>query len=272
MNPKEIINKRLDYLGRWRIGYKLASNIAPYIDQMYEYTKWEHEVLNTTSSTVADDIFKPLTSYYNENYMVLQSILPQLPNYDESAIMAVTPTSTGIATYDILTANINNTSAAVSSWALKHTKSYEELQNKDITKNKIRERLCLLDLEIVEEFDLAEIKITTFKMDIENQQSVGILLRNVLERYKGKLFKKALKPPKQKIKNLSEFVESLSIEQKGSHSFNQLLLEGKVWDELHTLLTNIAKLNTIITYNELKFLHTKYINHLYSVLLLIKLQ
>lgn len=85
-----------------------------------------------------------------------------------------------------------------------------------MTRNKIIERLNLLDPEIVKEFDLAEKSISTFRMDVESQQSVGISLRNVLERYKGKLFRKALIPPKQKIRKWSEFVESLSIEQEGS--------------------------------------------------------
>lgn len=83
-------------------------------------------------------------------------------------------------------------------------------------------------------------------------------MRNVLERYKGKLYKLAPNNTRAKIKKLDSFAERLSVDNIDEFSYSKLLNHENVWNELHNELSSIAKLNTNISYENLKMLHTKY--------------
>lgn len=266
MDNLKIAKDKLDYLNEWKRSFKVASDIVPYIDLMYGFTVWEYDVFNSAPST---ELFQH-ENYNLESLAELKSKIPLLPKIDFHVAVSATPSSTGSYTYDSLLNAKSYADQNISSWAQVKTEEYEKIQELQNSKSKVRERLKLLDEKLVDEFDLAERYYSSYVMNIEGQEAVGTSMRNVLEKYKGKLYAKAKRLPEQKIK-WDIFAERLSVDTVGSLCHRNLLNQKIIWDDLHSDLSSILKLNKVITLDEIKVVHTKYINHLLSVLLSVRL-
>lgn len=94
-------------------------------------------------------------------------------------------------------------------------------------------------------------------------------MRNLLEHFKGKIFKKAMKNHEQKIK-WNDMVDRLCIKPFGSLEYKLLINEENTYNSIFLNLTEYFKNRLKCTENAIFIERTKLLVHLHTVINLIK--
>jgi hypothetical protein len=248
-------------LNNWKNNLQSILEAAPFIEQAIEYAKWQLEFSEAHDGNDLE-MNHPFEMIIKGEFEFLVGLIPQLPKYSYSPLISATPVTTSIELYN----TINNSNAAARNEILRiYAQKYEHIQEADITKEKISE---MLRKYLLEEFNIGERSYSAYNLLLIEQQAVGITMRNVLERLKGRLFALVRRRHEQKI-TWRTYFERVSTFPKDSNEHLMLLKYEQVFTDLHDKLTNIAKNNkSIESSEELQVIHTNYINHIYTLLLI----
>jgi hypothetical protein len=133
----------------------------------------------------------------------------------------------------------------------------------------VRQLLGKLSSDLVIEFDEAEKNYQEVNNNWQSSVTAAATMRNVLTHYIGKLWARVKQPSEQKRK-WRAMVERISINPVGSPGFQNLLDQERTWGQLHQGLSDLTH-GKSTPGSDLVTLHTRMLDHIYSVLSLAQL-
>ncbi len=269
-DPKKLADEKVkiisDYLGK----AKMVQDAVPKIQVQLEYAKWEKAALSNSPPFTAEES-DWLAESLKEDIKIIRSSLPEISLPDQrmfEASSGVTSTSSA-AVYTATTIAQTQQEASLQAWGNEFGSQYEKLHEKSGREEKVKELLSNLRTEFESEFVKSNESYYRAIAGVEQINAAALMMRNLLEHYKGALMNLALSPPRQKLK-WNEMADSLF--ENGSILWKRFCSEGENWGELHGRLSAIAKNLESVDPSTFKQLYTRYIDHLYAVLNLIKIK
>ncbi len=261
------------YLEAWLESLEQAMTFAPAVKQALEVKKWEVDALIEAPSTIDELPISQLATLYSEDFLNLKRSLPEIPQYNPQ-LVATALTNTvagGTVTYNFVRFAGDLPEAQTKAWSAKYSTMYHEMQTAHGRSLVVRNLLHNVHANLAAEFD--EIEIDFSFIFGQSNQSVAIKMRNVLEHYKGQLLEKAIKRPAEQKIDWTMMVERLCLAPNGSIPYHQMITQETTWRHLHSRLTEAAKNQHWKggAATDITTLHAEFIDHLYTVLSLIKL-
>jgi hypothetical protein len=266
---KRLAKEKRDYVEQWLANFDKASAIAPSMRQVLEVEKWQYETIVNAPSAAIEIPSQQLNKELDQELQEWKVVLPPMPHYDVGNVnRAIAGTTVSILSlYTVVQDARQLPSEEVQSWSRHYATAYEDIQKLSERRTKVRDLLLTLNPARANEFDIAVKNYEEAIGGWREPESAEIAIRNVLEHYKGDLLEKA-KQKEQKV-SWATMADRLSAEPMGTPAHQQLIDQEKIWNELHSTLTKIAKRLNVSA--DLIAVHTKFLDHLFIVLSLIKI-
>lgn len=256
----------------WLDNFEQAAEVAPHVRRAYDVAKWESEVVSQAPATTKVVIARDLLPYYSNSLATLSGALPDMPQYAPNNVVPnlVATTASGTVTYNLLTSFRSSDDPSTQRWVNNYAPVYETIQVSFSLVERINALLISLNGDIAQEFKVAESSYQAAVGGWQDTTAAAIAMRNVLEHYKGELFKRAINRPREQRIRWSDMADRLTITSVGSPGHQQLITQEVTWNDLQSGLSNLAK-NQSYRHKRLEIVHTELLDHLYTVLSLVKI-
>ncbi len=263
------IDWSINHIQTWLQTNEENQKIVPVLRRVLRVLLWERQAIASMPHRLESRL-PPDFGEFNQTYRIdLEHNLPKLPSvnsmYFISSLSATTSISSGVLMAFSTELDMTNEEPR---WVRTNSKSYRKLEEELNFPTEISSMLERLDPELKKLFDLSEKSFYQFEKKELDTYS-GIAMRNVLEKYKGRLFTKAMRADEQKIK-WETMVDRLSNYQKGTLEYQLLLREEQNWQNIHKNLSDLLKSQTNSEYG-IEQAHINLISHMYVVLSLVKI-
>ena len=268
---KEIAEKKLNLLGDWLERAKDVHQAVPFIQDAYDQTKWQYDVLASLPTEARDQIGDFYLGKLNDSYKYMVDNLPALPPLQMSnvASLSAVTTADSTGTFQIITRVSSFESVQTHDWAVAKASEFRELQGRQNRINSIMSQLSVLDADRAQEFEKS---VEAYKRAVSSTTDLtdaAIKIRNVLEHVKGELFEKAIRRPKEQKIRWPDMAARLAKGGDAGIECRNLKNEENTHKSLHDRLSRIAKNLDKITPEDLNNIFTEFVNHLFTVLNLI---
>lgn len=266
---KDIVNRRADYYKDWLHKAKSISDAIPYVEAASKWAEADREVINAMPGFVGRDYgLNSLTEYYRNDFDHIQKTVNEMPGIKVAKVaLNVYSSSTASAgTIIDFINNLDSSNAEIRPWFTQSVQTYKKLQFETGISQKIRLLLAKLNPELEERFNLIEKSYSISTSVMQKDVNVGISMRNLLEKYRSELWKRAKRANEQKM-DWKTICDRLSKEPQGTHGYDTLLRQEEIYRSLHEKLTHLAKYNEYqIDSRANEALHSELLNHLFTVL------
>jgi len=259
------VEQKQEKLSTWLDNLKSAEEIAPIVNQQLEITQWEMGVISNAPLICHEVPYNHIKAAEDRDLESIDRYLPKIPQFSAQTVVGMTP-STGADIYSYLGDPKHLLHDDTKQWARKYRTQYQEIQTTQRRRDQVRQLLEALKPGLATEFDTAIRSYEGFIGGYKGAIDAGIALRNVLEHYKGELFKRAQKSWEQNIR-WNEMAVRLTVD---SSAKDAVLDQKTKWDQLKQELSEIAKARQNISQEELKGIFTRLVDHIMVVLDLTK--
>lgn len=275
MNENDIKALRLkrEYLQDWIERYKSSQQIAPHVQWELEMTDWQIRAAENRP-TESDEIpFPSSFVQWQQDYQYTRKTLPMLPQYDIGAFA----NSTGITTAG--TASMHSFVARVGTlpthqaqaYAKSYLDEYATLKATQERPQAVRKLIeeNLKNPQTLDRFYRALAACNAAQSGLGERTAAAMEMRTLLDGVKGDLWNLARRQPKENM-TWSTMTERLTRGIHGGIEFNTLAQQELVRASLITRLSNVGKDREGQALTEISFLWTQVLEHVYTVLSLIK--
>ncbi len=271
---RDIADRRADHYKNWLLKARKISDAIPDVEAASKWAEADREVINTMPTFVGRDYgLNSLAEYYRNDLDHIQKTVKELPDMEADKLAPIvysSATASTVTAMDFMN-SLDPSNAEIRPWLTQSVQTYKKLQFETGISQKVRSLLAVLNPELVERFNLIEKSYSLSTSVMEKDTKVGISMRNLLEKYRGELWKRAKRANEQKI-IWRTIVDRLSKEPPGTHGYNTLLKQEEIYKSLHEKLTHLAKYNeTQVGSHADEALHSELLNHLFTVLSSIKI-
>ncbi len=269
---KRLATERRELLENWLRSYKQASQVVAHVDEAYQVAKWEEDVLLSAPKAADGLPWGQLEELYTGDLNDARAVFPPMPSYDPSqtASISVAGTVSASATYGLVAQVSRLPDERARQWSVDRAARYQSLQAAAGRRDRVRSLLGKLAPRLVVQFDEAERSYRGATDAGQSQEAAAFAMRNVLEHYRGELFARARRWPKENM-TWPGMAERLGYQRTGPKPHSLLLREEVVWGQLEKDLSNLGKAQVYSGSLDLVTVHTQFLDHLFTVLTLVKL-
>lgn len=267
---KRLAEEKMNFYGTWLTNYRTAAEIAPFIQQAYEISKWAFEATCNAPTEVTREVsYHNLAPLYQRELEYVKDALTPINQYEPQLIVSTLAgtTASSIETYSFAKSFEKSDNPMVVSWSKQCTPHYERIQESAKRDEEVRDLLHNLNPERADEFDQAEKEYRLALGGSAPPEAAGSTMRNVLDHCKGDLLARATKRKLHKRHHWPTIADKLSKGPKDGLHYCNLLEQGKKWPDLYDRLSHVTK--DFPSATDLKAIHTEFIDYLYVVLIAI---
>jgi len=268
---RESVNQlefKKEYLNKWLEQNKKAHKILPYVQKDLALTDWAIDAISSIPSSVDDRLIAILDDKFKNNYEYLTHYLPQIPDYDEKAILSVAATTaSGYAGLYSFIDNVSNANATEAiNFSEKYINEYHVLNEQYSFHSEVRKLIERLhDLNILQRFDNAQNLYFTFLNGNIARTALAMELRTLVDGLKGYLYKKARKHPSENMK-WEKMSERLIKNKNDDYLLSELKDQEAVFSNIKEKLSIIGKNREGTHTSKMENIWTEVLNHIYTVL------
>lgn len=254
----DIAKKIEAYYAEWLRRYKTAAEIAPDVQRQYELAQWQAKAYEVP---MPDEVRHEIDPGLGRNLEILKERLPLSPIYCNTLALGTSTTSAA----SLMTSALSDMLREYREYD--HVDEllgqYRQLQDKHVRINEARLRLERVFPLLLDLFDTAQRAVSMFKLDVEQAASAASELRNLLDKLKGELFRKA---QHHKGDNMTwEIMSERLTVIRASASDRQVLLEQEIQrSRLYGDLSSIAKRRNL-NMTQVEMLWPRVVDHVYVV-------
>jgi len=232
---------RLVYIKEWLRRLKQAQDQIPVVQDLEERTEWEIKTFNDLPENAQEFFPLSLVDNYDITTEHLRESLPLPPEFNVLAVpsAAAVSTSGSSSIYSSVSRAGEVDAEDIQKWSGIHTDLYREIQKKQSHREKVEQKLHILNPDRVEELETARQEYAAAVSDVGGRVAAGIAMRNVLEHYKGDLFARARNHPGEKM-NWERMAERLTLGKVGGIEHKELINQGVEWSSLWKRLSTVV--------------------------------
>ena len=273
LNSDSGLERMIDYIKEWlRLNEENQKAVKPLMD-ILEVLDWAKQTLDEMpdSARNSPEVGSVLTQFGR----AYGSLIEYLPSPSKANVVGITrflSATTSLTSAVIFAGECTIEIGASPRWVGVQLDAFTKIQERHKTIAKVRELIAILNPRndhppnIIDEYDLMiERGFYINGNSIDAVTSAGISMRNILEHIKGKLFALVDNPKKQKF-TWTIMIERLAPENLTPIEKELLLSQEQTWDNLHSILSNMAKNRTMY---DIKQIAVQLIMHLYLILSLL---
>lgn len=271
MDPEEILEEKRDYLKTWLERNKKAQDMAPYVQTNLELTEWELKAIRDCPKEVKET-FRLSENVFHRDLEFTKRSLSMIPDYDKGPVMDMTAVSTSgnSLVYSLVSDAFRLGTPEAIEYSEQYSNSYRELQRSQDRPKEVRKILGKLKHStILERYDIAEKAFLLLKAGTGERSAVALQLRNVLDGIQGNLFELARMNPKENM-TWKVMAERLAKGGPSSAEHNVVAEEESIRSVLIDRLSTIAKDREGKTFVDIEDIRSRFLDHIYAVLGLVK--
>ncbi len=269
----DLLKKKKALLDNFLDQAKKVNQVIPLVQEAKELTEWSLQTLNNAPKAALsafDDL--QLEKAFLTDLNIWQKGLPQLTfdiPYLTTSGSAASGTASAVVFDRINTFNQTAQPDLVLDWVKGRQDEYIHIQEQHSHVEKISEKIKNIFSGREVEFLEAEHLYLQAHAEVLTSKAGATAMRNVLEHFQGDLLNLARRFPGEQIKK-SEQWRSISdrLATGGAGSLEHTLLMGKEIDQrdLFVRLTKVVKNLTTNPLPELRLIHARWIEHLFTTL------
>ena len=256
--PKKI----RDHLRSWLDRQREAAKLVPEVQCAFEDADWQDNAVTFLGLAAPEEVEKVLAPSLELSYRHLCNSLPLPPEYGTLVFSAVATgvTSSTSSVYEAVHTTLK--SPTHQDAALEHLTAYQSLQYHHEREARVRQMLLQGYPTSATQYEVARAAYMVDKSQESQASAAASELRNLLDRFKGELFEKARRHPKENM-TWAQMVERLVPSSKPATErvilSGQEVLRGRLYDRLSPLTKRRVNLGS----DELAHLWTEVLDHLY---------
>jgi hypothetical protein len=274
IRAKKIAESNRNSISDWLKKAVEVRKFEPFVRQAHDMLSWQCESFNKIPDNAPDIKPEAVESLYFSGEVFLKR-LPQITTQtDNDFSIAAVPATTipgSSMTFEYLNDIYSQISPEDQKIILPQINSYKSLQEIQKRYESLKEKLGKLNPDVEKELETASRELQHYKNSTAGVFSPASAIRNVLQHFKGELLFKARKTEKE-TPNWDIMAERFVLETSLSPEYNILKNERYKHTGLYDKLSRILKGNKFVTPDELENLFIEVIDHMHTVLSLIKIK
>lgn len=272
LKAKKIAESNRNSIYDWLKKAAEIREIEPYAQRALDVVSWQLESLNKIPNNAPDIKPEVVESMYFSGE-VFSKRLPEITiQTDWPVVMAAVPASANSGssmTFEYLNEIYPQISPEEQKEILPQINSYKLIHENQQRYGSLKDKLREMKPYLEDELETASKELQHYRNGTAEVLSPATAIRNVLQHIKGELLFKARKTEKE-TPNWDIMAERFVLETPPSPEYNILKHEGHTHTRLYDKLSRILKGNKFVTPDELGNLFIEVIDHMHTVLSLIK--
>ena len=261
---------RLEHLYDWLNAVNQAKDNVPYVQNMVDQANVDLQAFMQMPED-GEEFISPLTlkEYLKGNETIKANLpVPTMLDSDSIRLTGVISTTGSTGAYEAIITAGKVDDPELNQWSHKFRHPFYEIIQNQSRLEIVTEKLEVLNPERVVELNDSINAFLAFKSDIGERVRAATCMRNLIEHYRGDLFARARKWPRENIK-WNKMALRLANNNTSGVAIDTLLNQEREWKNLHDQLSKIVHKQKPGEFIDLESLWVKLVDHLFIVLGLI---
>ena len=267
------LNEKKHYLEDWKVKFKGAKDVLPFVEANIVNTDWAIEALRNQPTTAGEQPFPGLVEKLERDYHYTVDALPPVPVYDLTRLSTASSMATSgtASVYDYVRGFGRYGTPEARRYAQTYITKYDALQEAQHRPQQTRIQVeKLKSPSTLDRFDRAGTSYVDAKSGIVAPTQATSEIRNLLYAIHGNLLEMARKTQKEPMTWL-KMAKRLAKPGPNDGPYQELAAQGDVYKTLTNRLSEMAKDRRHVSSEELNQTWTQVLDHIYTILGLVNL-